>query len=212
MTTNTLGTLSFAFKLDGSEVHWRLLDAYLEEGLGALPMYTFDIVTTDFVPESVLSKDLVFELRRDDGRDPTVLRRGGVVVGVEILHHMDQYLYRTRLRVSSRGFALGIGRRSRIFQQKNAVDIATQVFSEAGMALETQGSRPLREMCVQYHESDYDFLRRLCEDEGLTLVFDADGRSIQVARRPLADGRGQVFGELVMVRDVTPISGAPSAR
>ncbi len=180
MTTNTLGALSFAFKLDGSEVQWRLLDAYVEEGLNTLPMYTFDIATTSILPATTLSKDLVFELHRDGDDERNVLRRAGTVVGVEMLHRMDARHFRTRLRVSSRAFVLGIGRRARVFTMMTASDVLTKVCSDAMLTVSVQGGHTQREMCVQYHESDYDFLRRLCEDEGLTVDFEADGRKVTV--------------------------------
>ena len=131
MTTNTLGALSFAFKLDGSDVQWRLLDAYVEEGLNTLPMYTFDIATTSILPATTLSKDLVFELHRDGDDERNVLRRAGTVVGVEMLHRMDARHFRTRLRVSSRAFVLGIGRRARVFTKMTASDVLTKVCSDA---------------------------------------------------------------------------------
>ena len=66
-------------------------------------------------------------------------------------------------------------RNYRIFQDKTVVDIAKQVFSDVGMKdVEfdklTATYKP-REYCVQYKESDFNFLSRLFEDEGIYYYF-----------------------------------------
>ncbi|MBL8896539.1 MAG: type VI secretion system tip protein VgrG [Planctomycetes bacterium] len=63
----------------------------------------------------------------------------------------------------------------RIFQQKSAVEIAEAIFGEAGFSdFETSGvtgSYPQYEYCVQWGESDFDFLSRLFEEEGIFYFF-----------------------------------------
>lgn len=66
-------------------------------------------------------------------------------------------------------------RNYRIFQDKSVVDIAKQVFADAGMKDvefdKLTGSYKPREYCVQYKESDFNFLSRLFEDEGIYYYF-----------------------------------------
>jgi type VI secretion system secreted protein VgrG len=63
----------------------------------------------------------------------------------------------------------------RIFQNKNVVDIVTQVFKDLGFTdykLKTQGSFPTWEYCVQYRETAFNFVSRLMEQEGIYYYFE----------------------------------------
>ncbi|CAN7727977.1 type VI secretion system tip protein TssI/VgrG [Mesorhizobium amorphae] len=65
----------------------------------------------------------------------------------------------------------------RIFQKKSVPDIVKEVFDESGIAdfsLRLQGSYPPREYCVQYDETDLDFVQRLLEHEGILYFFEHD--------------------------------------
>ncbi|WP_224240874.1 type VI secretion system Vgr family protein [Hyalangium gracile] len=64
-------------------------------------------------------------------------------------------------------------RRSRIFQQKSVPEIIQQVLDEGQVAyaLELQGSYSPRDYCVQYRESDFDFVSRLMEEVGISYFF-----------------------------------------
>ncbi|MFO0552209.1 MAG: type VI secretion system tip protein TssI/VgrG [Polyangiaceae bacterium] len=72
-------------------------------------------------------------------------------------------------------YVLTLRRDVRVFQDESAVDVVKKVVEGAGLELRTalQGSYSPREYCVQYRETDWDFISRLCEDEGITLFFEA---------------------------------------
>lgn len=64
---------------------------------------------------------------------------------------------------------------NRIFQQKSVVEIVEEVFKpHAHVKVEKRLKRsyPPREYCVQYRESDLDFVQRLMEHEGIFYHFD----------------------------------------
>lgn len=64
---------------------------------------------------------------------------------------------------------------SRIFQELKADDIIKQVFGDQGFTdfkFRTSKTFELREYCVQYRESDFDFVCRLMEEEGLYYYFE----------------------------------------
>ncbi len=67
----------------------------------------------------------------------------------------------------------------RIFQEMSVVEIVEDIFSKypsAKFEKRLQGSYPAREYCVQYDESDLDFVQRLLEHEGIMYFFEyADG-------------------------------------
>src|SRR5947209_20026457 len=63
----------------------------------------------------------------------------------------------------------------RIFQNKSVPDIVQQVFNDRGYShfkLNLNGTYPVRDYCVQYRESDLDFVSRLLEHEGIFYYFE----------------------------------------
>lgn len=62
----------------------------------------------------------------------------------------------------------------RIFQEKSATDIVEEVFKNLGFndfSWKLQGSYTPREYCVQYRETDFEFVTRLLEEEGIYYFF-----------------------------------------
>ena len=63
----------------------------------------------------------------------------------------------------------------KVFQFKTVKEIASAVFAENGFSdfsFRLAGQHPAREYCVQYKESDFDFLSRLFEEEGIYYYFE----------------------------------------
>lgn len=74
---------------------------------------------------------------------------------------------------------------NRIFQEKTTPDIIEEVLKswpEAKFKLKLQARYEKREYCVQYGESDMDFIQRLMEDEGIFYFFthDDDGHTMVI--------------------------------
>ena len=68
----------------------------------------------------------------------------------------------------------------RIFQEKTVPEIIKEVFADHKMAVFEDGltaSYRQREYCVQYRETDFDFVSRLMEEEGIYYYFEhSDGK------------------------------------
>lgn len=63
----------------------------------------------------------------------------------------------------------------RIFQKKKVPEIVQQIFGEYGFTdyvLRLTGTYKEREYCVQYRESDFNFVSRLLEEEGIFYFFE----------------------------------------
>jgi len=63
----------------------------------------------------------------------------------------------------------------RIFQNKSVPEIVEQIFRNRGFSdykLQLQGSYAKRDYCVQYRETDLNFISRLLEDEGIFYFFE----------------------------------------
>ncbi|MGE3779544.1 MAG: type VI secretion system Vgr family protein, partial [Pirellulaceae bacterium] len=90
----------------------------------------------------------------------------------------------------------------RIFQDKTIPEILTQVFSDRGFrefdVSQVRGAHPKHEYCVQYRETDFQFVSRLMEHEGIfyyfrheegkhTLVLGDHGRAYGTCREETVD-------------------------
>jgi type VI secretion system secreted protein VgrG len=79
---------------------------------------------------------------------------------------------------------------SRIFQKLSVPEIAEKIFKEKGFSdfkLSLHGTYAKRDYCVQYRETDFQFISRLLEEEGICYFFEhKDGQHILV----LADDPG----------------------
>jgi type VI secretion system secreted protein VgrG len=77
----------------------------------------------------------------------------------------------------------------RIFQKKSVPDIIQQIFKDLGFSdfkLQLQGNFEPREYCVQYRESDFAFVSRLMEEEGMFYFFEhtEDKHTLVIANSP----------------------------
>ncbi len=72
---------------------------------------------------------------------------------------------------------------SRIFQQKSVPDILKAVLAGMKVTYELDGTFEKREYCVQYRETDFNFVSRLMEEEGIFYFFkhNKDGHEMVIA-------------------------------
>jgi len=75
---------------------------------------------------------------------------------------------------------------SRIFQNVSVPDILAQVLSGVPVSFRLQGTYSPRNYCVQYRESDFDFVSRLMEEEGIYYYFKhtSTGHTLVVTDSP----------------------------
>ena len=89
---------------------------------------------------------------------------------------MSQYgVYEYNVEVVPWLWFLTLNYECRIFQNKNAKEIIEQVFQDRGFSdfrFRLSGNPPKRDYCVQYRESDFNFVSRLMEEEGIFYFFE----------------------------------------
>lgn len=75
---------------------------------------------------------------------------------------------------------------SRIFQQISVPDILRKVLQGLDVSYELQGTFHPRDYCVQYRETDFNFISRLMEEEGIYYFFKhtATGHTLVIANTP----------------------------
>ncbi|MFB3830026.1 MAG: type VI secretion system Vgr family protein [Bryobacteraceae bacterium] len=76
--------------------------------------------------------------------------------------------------------------RSRIFQHLTVPDILRKVLEGFDVRYELTGQYEQRDYCAQYRETDFQFLSRLMEEEGIYYFFEhtSDGHKLVVADNP----------------------------
>ena len=123
--------------------------------------------------EGLLRKPFVVHLRRQDDSERII---HGLVNRIQQLgmDTADEPIYYYKAEIVPWLWFLNLNTDIRIFQNKKVQDILTEVFQKAGFTdfnFKLQGAYPPREYCVQYRESDFDFVSRLMEEEGIFYYF-----------------------------------------
>lgn len=131
---------------------------------------------TDFTPHLGSGVSIAV----NDGRELVDRSFHGVLFEAEAIGGQQTYV-RYRLVLRPWLHLLKFGRKSRIFQKMSVKDIINQVFKDAGFSdfalnMTTAGLES-REYCVQFRESDFDFISRLMEEEGIYYYFAHDDSS-----------------------------------
>ncbi len=167
-----------------------LLEAFRgHEALSQLFSYEFTVLSTrdDIKPEELVGKPITATLRTDDdGRRyfNGVIRR--LIGGPAVARQFRRY----RLEVVPWLWFLTRTSDCRIFQNKTVPDIVKSIFTELGFdAFETSGltgKYVQREYCVQYRETDFAFVSRLFEEEGIFYFFTHENgkHTLVLADRP----------------------------
>jgi len=88
----------------------------------------------------------------------------------------------------------------RIFQKKSVPDIIQKIFQDLGFTdfqLKLQGTFEPRNYCVQYRETDFAFVSRLMEEEGIFYFFKHDNgkHTLVIGNDSSAHEAGANFGE-----------------
>jgi type VI secretion system secreted protein VgrG len=150
-------------------------------GEGLSRLYEFRI-------ELVSKKD---DVRFDDlvGKPAVLTIRGwereryvhGIVLRFEVLRVFARHTIYQVLLVPPEA-KLDLRRSMRIFQKKTTREIVEQVLKDGGvtrLAWKLKESYQPRDYCVQYRETDLDFIHRLLEEEGIAYHFEHTKSELQ---------------------------------
>lgn len=98
----------------------------------------------------------------------------GVIVAARTERVYEDGRVARRLRVAPRMWLLTKRKRSRVFQDKTSREIVDVLLDEIGAPREWRLTNPLvpRPYCVQYDETDHDFVARILAEEGVFHFFD----------------------------------------
>jgi type VI secretion system secreted protein VgrG len=140
--------------------------------------------------DAIIGKRATFGFRRREG-DPLPVH--GVVADLRQGGHVaDRYAYEATL--VPRLWLLSLTHQCRVFQQMRADEIVSEVLKQAGLGSRDfrfvlRATLPTREYCVQYRETDLDFIQRLLEHEGIYYFFEQQNEGGEVV--VFTDDRGE---------------------
>jgi type VI secretion system secreted protein VgrG len=181
------------FEVHGTDADegWYVAHATLTEAVSDLSTATLLLSHRDLGadPHALLGRTCTVTLRRGEQR----LHAMSGLLGSVVNGGPSPRRRLARVIVTSSLGALSLRRDYRCFQDLDAVAVIKEVLREANVyqrkgALEVHVDRrhlPRREYCVQYGETDLEFVRRLLEEEGLFFYFkaldgDGDGEAREV--------------------------------
>ncbi len=144
-----------------------------EEGLSRLFSYEIGAISPQqtIAAADLLGKSATLSVNRPSG-GPRYFN--GVVTRFSAGPVLRSGYRQYRLTLSPSLWLLDRTSDCRIFQSKSVKEIATTLFGDAGLSdykFQLQGGATPREYCVQYGESDFAFLSRLFEAEGIFYFF-----------------------------------------
>jgi type VI secretion system secreted protein VgrG len=168
-------TAQLAFQLQGGKPDEYLVTRYRgTEGLCRLFRMEIELSSALETPtlDDVVGKPAVLSVASPDGQRWF----HGIVSRFELTDETSEWSY-YRAELVPQAWLLTHRYRSRIFQEKKTPDILTTVFKDAGfpddyLELRLDRTYTERPYCVQYRETDYNFVARLMEEEGIWWFFE----------------------------------------
>ena len=179
----------FLFSIEGVDERLRVLRFNGSEGINQLYNYRIEVTcdSADLDLDALLGMPAAMTCV--DGYERVDRYIHGIVFEAQFLgSHLN--LSRYQLRIGSVFKLLNQRKNCRIFQYKTVPAIIKQLLEEAGITaafyqFKLQEDHPEHEYCVQFQETEYDFIHRLLEEEGMIYYFE---HTPDVAKLVLADG------------------------
>ena len=162
-----------AFKIQGVENKLHVLGFQAEEGLSRLYQLEVDLAceSPDLSFEQIMGKKALFGLKNETG----IHFLHGIVCRFSLAEQARNFTV-YHATVVPKAWRLLHRHDCRIFQNKSVKEIVQEILQKAGVdnTFRVKGNQPLqkREFCVQYRESDWNFICRLLEEEGFFYYFE----------------------------------------
>ena len=161
--------------------------AIIEEGLSELSCARVELLSKNraVVLQSLVGEQLEVTIPGDDAVGRRFI---GTCVSAEYLGRYRDW-GRYVVEVRPKLWFLTQGRQCRVFQDMSVPDIVKQIIDDYGFSdffvRKLSGTYANRDFCLQYRETDLDFIKRLMEEEGIYFFFQHRGKSEAFV---LADG------------------------
>lgn len=173
------------FEMEDNSLNFRVAELSGRESISALYDFDLEVLSEDVVEyDDVIGKGCVITIQNnnhveEDGAfgDSLIHDRfiHGIVNSFECIAEGEKFST-YKAKVVPRIWPLKQRINSRIFQEQTVQDIVETILSELGLSSdeyswECQNSYSPIEYCVQYQESEFAFISRLLEEEGIFYLF-----------------------------------------
>ena len=146
------------------------------EGLSCEFSYSLTVLSEDSALDgnALVGKRISVTYLDEDGRKRYF---NGFVTRFEYQRQVEEPVKATSYQIEMKPWLWFLNHNTdcQIFQEMSAPDIIKKIFNEMGyndFRMELTESYPAREYCVQYNESDFNFVSRLMEEEGIFYYFE----------------------------------------
>ncbi|WP_025821250.1 type VI secretion system Vgr family protein [Shewanella marina] len=174
--------LHFTLTIDGlAEDKLKVVEFTGHEGLSTLYEYQLQLASRDPDIDAMMTVDrhaclTIYEQGQVSHRISGIVKRFSQG---DTGHHFTRY----QLTLVPAIARLGLRHNSRIFQQLSVPEIISVLLQEMNIddyAFSLSRTLPVREYCVQYRETDLEFIARLASEEGIfySFLFEQDKHSV----------------------------------
>jgi len=192
-------TERFTFEVEGLDEELRVVRFQGSEGISQLFRFELTVAaeSADLKFEDVVNQPAVLAVEGDGTRHVN-----GIVSRIELAGQAGRFtLY--DLTVVPAVWRLKLRHDCRVFQEMSVQDIVVDVLDRAGIPgdarrFDLSGSHPPRTYCVQYRESDWDFVSRLLEEEGIYYFFEHTDNLCTLVMADHTAAQGDIEGEAAM--------------
>ncbi|MQX35942.1 type VI secretion system Vgr family protein [Roseospira navarrensis] len=175
-----------------------------EEGVSDLFSFQFEMLSprVDVEAKEILGKRVTGIVQRPDSETPRYFSGLVTRFGAGPMYTRNYRYYNLEIRPWL--WFLTLTSDSRVFQDKTAIQIIESIFQDHGFTDFDFGgvksSPPARKYCVQYRETDYDFVTRLMAEEGLYYYFKHEESGNTMVVGDSANGYGDTFDDAIAFR------------
>jgi type VI secretion system secreted protein VgrG len=143
-----------------------------------------EAISTQFEVNLLLASEEEVQFENTIGRTGLLTVRGmdqdryfHGIVNQFVQTGMTGRFFNYEARLVPQTWVLSLEQDCRIFQDKDVTQIVAQIFEESGITADVydfrlQSKPAARQYCVQYRETDLDFVSRLLEEEGIFYFFE----------------------------------------
>lgn len=181
--TSSADMASFTVQLKAH--HLVVLQLEGHEGISSLPHFTLRLLQATqyagyefLTPSQQLGQSLLLTMH---GKN-TSRSVSGIIQRFDLLSFSPQGV-EYEVELVSCFAKLQLNTNCRIFQQCSTPELVAQVLGEYGLSMRLRWllaeQYPARDYCVQYQESDWDFIARLLEEEGIFFYLATDPATLE---------------------------------
>lgn len=176
---NPASEARFLFSMPGTSVEASVVHIWAREAISAhfeVQITLATLVEIDSFDEVIGQEALLTIINDDPATMDTDRYFHGIVRRFEHTGMNGQYLL-YEAEIVPTFWQLNLRRNCRIFQEMQVQDIIRKILEEGGMTSDRyrfalKNSERMRGFCVQYRETDFDFVSRLLEEEGMFYFFE----------------------------------------